>query len=490
MGSKNILQLHKKLTTKKSTSLYTDKLTTNPLKSKNKRPYSMSIEDAFFGDSGKGRITVEFNTLLAKKLRLFSLRYNGGANAGHECYIGNKIIVTHQLPIAIICDGATTMMGRGVVLHPQDLLTEIAEIKHQFGGKLPGKLYIDERAILSLDTHRALETVLNTYTTGGRGSTGRGIATAYGSFYERIAVTVKDLLSNNWKETFKSHYRLYEKLIAGFYTTSLADIDVARLSKPKETVGSEKAFLAKLQEHRAFLSEYTTPNGYTLLQTAWQNPKIGFTFEGAQGAGLDPFHGVYPDVTASRPASRNINDTTYNIIEPHDIAMRVAVMKTTYMSSVGKRILPTQYDKKQGAWIQQAFDEKGRSTGRLRDIYEVSIPLGKYFKIASGYDYLIATHLDASKKNTPIPIVTHYTHKKTKKEMPYLPFQDYLDQLDAHVVTFPGWDGEKAKLAKKPDQLPKETQQYLAFLSITIAPIALGTADPHIGNYISWIPRL
>lgn len=491
MDSKAITHIYKSLS-KKNTSVFTKNLPKNPLtQDKNKRPLSVSIEDAFFGDSGKGRVTVEFNQMLAKKGKLFSLRYNGGANAGHECYMDGKAIVTHQLPIAIIEEGATAIMGRGMVVHPDDLLKEIGEIEGQFGGKLPAKLLIDDRAILSLDTHRALETLLNQEHGGGRGSTGRGIATSYASFYERIAVTLKDLISERWEEIISAHYALYEKLTAGFEKDlTLKDIPVRVLGKQTRKVGSKKEFVERLSSARSQLRKYISPDVYAVLKDAWENPKQPFTIEGAQGGGLDPYHGVYPDTTASRPTSRNLNDTTYNIIEPTTIAMRLAVMKTTYMSSVGIRKLPTKQNQDEAIWFQKTFDEKGRSTGRLRDIYEVSIPIGRYIRKAGGFDYLVATHLDAAKVDQTINVVTHYTHKKTKKEMPYIPYQDYLDQLDARTVSFKGWDGEKVKDLKVPNELPYEARVYLSFLSKTIAQVVFGTTNPHLRKYISWIPTL
>lgn len=457
-----------------------------------KRPLSVSIEDAFFGDSGKGRITLEFCQLLSKKGNLYSLRFNGGANAGHECYIHGKPIVTHQLPIGVIQEGTTALMARGMVIHPQDLLTEITTIKDQFNGSLPGTLLIDERAPLSLDTHRALETAINSFTLGGRGSTGRGIATAYASIYERTQVTVRDLLLDNWKDTFKSHYQFMVKKTKGFGKEfALDSIPINRLGTTKKiSIGSEKQFLVALSDVREKLAEYTSSHISVSLHDAWTDPEIPFVIEGAQGAGLDPFHGVYPDVTSSRPMSRFVNDATYNVIMPDEISLRVAVMKTTYMSSVGQRKLPTHTKKAHEKWIQKTFDERGRSTGRLRDIYEVSIPIAQYLKKAAGYEYLAATHLDAAQKSQKIQVVTHYTHKKTGKEMPYLPYQDYLNDLSPHIVEFKGWSTKEVQKAKTPEQLPVAAKTFLSFLSQTIAPVIIGTTSPELGSYISWLPEL
>lgn len=489
-NSKQILKTYKSLVNSTVSNL--KPLKKNPIKNtkENFRPNCLSVEDVYFGDSGKGSIVAKFNEIMGKKnKKIFSLRYNGGGNAGHECLIDGKMVTTHQLPMGIVKENCTAIVSRGMLIHPEDLLTELNMVKQTLGC-IPGELLIDDRVSLGLDTHRALESALNFKTTGGRGSTGRGIATGYAAHYLRVPVTLKDLLASDWKERFKAHYQLFKTLVEGFGKDfELSKLDVSSYGKEKglkRKVGSEKEFLERLESIRLKMKKMSTDSMYYILRDAWNNTSTPITLEGAQGAGIDPYHGVYPDVTASRPMSRNINDSTYNIVLPENIPLRVAVMKTTYMSSVGRRVLPTVKDAKTEKWIQEAFDEKGRSTGRLRDIYPISIPIAHYLRIAAGYTHIAATHVDVSKTDVPIKVVTHYTHKKTGEETPYLPYQDHIDKLVANVVEFEGWDGEKVKNVKTPGRLPKPAKDYLSFLSETIAPIAIATTGPGLDDYIPW----
>ena len=156
------------------------------------------------------------------------------------------------------------------------------------------------------------------------------------------------------------------------------------------------------------------------------------------------------------------------------------------MSSVGTRRLPAVNDTATEEWIQQAFDEKGRSTGRLRDIYPISIPIAQYLKRAAGYRFSIATHLDASRCDTSINVITHYIDKAAGMEQPYLPYQDHLDQLSARTSSFEGWDGEAVKSARKFENLPASARQYINFLSQTIAPLVMVTTGPDLEDYIKW----
>jgi len=453
------------------------------------RPSVISIEDAFFGDSGKGAVTAKFNHILNQHKNLFTMRFNGGANAGHETYIHGKLIVTHQVPTGVVCEGATALMTRAMVLHPEDLLLELDQLRSQFNGTLPGRLVIDDRIILTLDTHRALESALNDLSTGGHGSTGRGIATGYASYYLRVPVMLRDLLSEDWEDNLRSHYRLFDALIAGFPDRTLSATAVATMAGgigSTRAVGDEDLFIKRLADIRSRIQPFASPRAFDLLQDAWNDPAIPITLEGAQGAGLDPFHGVYPDITASRPMSHNINDATYNIIRPQDIYFRTAVFKATYMSSVGTRRLPAPEDAGTEAWIQQAFDEKGRSTGRLRDIYPISIPIAGYLRRAAGYRFAIATHLDASRPDTDIDVITHYSDTATGAEQPYLPYQDHLDTLSAHTHTFKGWDGDAIKTIKAFEQLPETARLYIDFLSRAIAPLVMVTTGPDLEDYIRW----
>ena len=454
------------------------------------RPNVISLEDVFFGDSGKGSVTAKFNHILNKKNNLLSIRFNGGANAGHETLIHGKSIVTHQVPTGIVCEGATVLMSRAMVIHPEDLLFEIAQLRSQFNGSLPGRLQIDDRVTLSLDTHRALESALNDVSSGGRGSTQRGIATGYASHYLRIPVTLRDLLCEEWESRLRDHYRLFDVLISGFPDRTLATSSVTTMSHTpgeKRPVGDEAQFLKRLADIRELMRPFTTSQAYQLLQSAWDNLAVPITLEGAQGPGLDPYHGVYPDVTASRPMSHHINDAVYNIIHPDDIYFRAAVLKATYMSSVGTRHLPAEVDAENEKWIQQAFDEKGRSTGRLRDIYPISIPIAQYLRRAAGYRFTVATHLDASRPDVDIHVITDYTDAVSGEAQPYLPFQDHLDTLRAHSQRFTGWDGQAIKNARTFDQLPDTTRQYLDFLSTAIAPLIMLTTGPDLEECITWI---
>jgi adenylosuccinate synthase len=162
------------------------------------------------------------------------------------------------------------------------------------------------------------------------------------------------------------------------------------------------------------------------------------------------------------------------------------VMKTTYMSSVGIRKLPAEKDEEYEKWIQESFDERGRTTGRLRDIYPISIPIASYLRKAAGYNFIVATHLDASTNDRKIKVVIGYEDQKNGKDKPYLPYQDYLDTLKPKIVEFDGWDGSQAAQADTIGAIPQDARRYLAFLSAAIAPVSMCTFGPGLDEYLLW----
>lgn len=454
------------------------------------RPDSISIDDVFFGDGGKGAKTAKVNNMYREKGKeVFSLRANGGANAGHETFIDGKLVVTHQLPSGVLQEGITPVMSRGMVIHPRDLRLEIEDVKEQLGGKLPSDPLIDKWAILSLDTHRALEKAIKARTTGSSGSTAKGIAQGYTSFYDRTAVFVDDLMDDEWEPKLREHYRLIDTELTGFGDEfRLGNATVSGYDEP-QPVGSEDEFIEKLRKERGEIRPYVVDNMPEVIEDAWNDHSKAFTIEFGQGAGLDPWFGIYPDNTASRTTSRNLPDVTYGIVQPEDIQIRGTVFKTIYMSSVGIRKLPEIEDEEALSAIQQENREYGKTTGRPRPPKHVSIPLFQKMMAYSGDKLLLPTHLDAGKEGRDIAIITHYEDKDTGKEKPYLPFQKEMDKLVAKHVVFEGYDGKAAEQAQDPSELPPNLQLLLAFYYQTIRPLALGSTGPGVKDFVSWLPK-
>jgi len=104
-----------------------------------------------WGDEGKGKIV----DLLTDQASVVA-RFQGGHNAGHTLVIDGKKTVLHLIPSGILRDNVTCLIGNGVVLSPEALLKEMAEL-HEQGVPVRERLRISPACPLILPIHIALD---------------------------------------------------------------------------------------------------------------------------------------------------------------------------------------------------------------------------------------------------------------------------------------------------------------------------------------------
>ena len=107
------------------------------------------IVDAFWGDSGKGKVSA----WLARSLgATFAVRAGIGTNAGASVILpDDTVIKQRQLPTAWMNGFARVAVGSGVLVNPEVFLAEVAE----FG--LEGRAFVDGRCPVILPEHIAAE---------------------------------------------------------------------------------------------------------------------------------------------------------------------------------------------------------------------------------------------------------------------------------------------------------------------------------------------
>jgi adenylosuccinate synthase len=439
------------------------------------RKNSIAIGGGAFGDEGKGRLVDKFVSDYSKKGKVVVYRDNGGANAGHtvEFDNGNRVAL-HQLPSGVFIKDAYIVLGKNMVLHPGDLLEEIKEVEKVNNNK-QSNIMIDTMALLSLDIHRAYETVLKTWMDGGKGSTGRGIGPAYADLVYRNALRVRDLVLFD-ESKIKAHYSLYKALCLGL-GFDLAGVEVAALNKDsKIPVGSETEFVEKLKQQSKELEKYYK-DVFSFMEESWNDTSFYFVFEKAQGVGLDTRWGVYPDVTASDTTFSGIFSSTEGIVDPSEIEFRVSVIKATYMSSVGVRILPSMMEETLANKIREDAHEYGATTKRPRGIAYIDIPALRYFNKVGKANYLALTHMDIVYPNTPIKICTGYTING--KEVSYRPDQEYLNTVTPVFDELGTWSADEVSKARTKDELPENALKYISFLEREIGvPVMAITTGP------------
>lgn len=141
-----------------------------------------------WGDEGKGKI-VDWLAESAHGV----VRFQGGHNAGHTLWINGKKTILRLIPSGIMHEHVTCYIGNGVVLSPEALLTEIAELEAA-GLDVRSRLQISPACPLILPYHIAVDQAREKRKGDGKiGTTGRGIGPAYEDKVARRALRVQDL---------------------------------------------------------------------------------------------------------------------------------------------------------------------------------------------------------------------------------------------------------------------------------------------------------
>lgn len=295
-----------------------------------------------WGDEGKGKVV----DLLTEKVS-FVVRYQGGHNAGHTLVIDGETTVLHLIPSGILHENVTCVIGNGVVVSPEALLTEMRMLQDK-GIPVQDRLKISEACPLILPYHIALD-VAREHARGNKaiGTTGRGIGPAYEDKVSRRGLRVGDLFNaelfaTKLKEVMEYHNFMlteYYKSDALDYATVLKDaLAVADLFKSMVVDVTDE-----LEKARA--------KGLSIM------------FEGAQGTLLDIDHGTYPYVTSSNTTVGGV--ATGAGFGPLNIDYVLGIVKA-YTTRVGSGPFPTELDCEVGQHLGVKGHEFGATTGRKR----------------------------------------------------------------------------------------------------------------------------
>ncbi len=391
-----------------------------------------------WGDEGKGKIV----DLFSEKFDIV-VRYQGGNNAGHTIFIGEKKFVLKLIPSGILRPGKMAVIGNGLVLDPAALLSEIDGLESA-GIDVRNHLFISSRAHVLFPAHRMMEKMSE-----GRpgrisiGTTSRGIGPCYEDKIGRRGVRIADLLD---AAAFRAHYDsvMEEKAaIAKLFGIS-EEIDFARVREEYVQFGER---IRPMVRDTAVLLNHAIRAGKSLM------------FEGAQGTMLDIDHGTYPFVTSSNASAGGA--CTGTGVAPNRITGVIGVAKA-YVTRVGGGPFPTEALDGAGERIRERGKEFGAVTGRPRRCGWFDVPLMKYTADINGFDSLVVTKLDVLDEFEKIPVCVGYRIGGAEvTEMP--PTISEVEKIEPVYECMPGWGGSTFGIAEF-DELPVKAKDYLAFL--------------------------
>ena len=166
-----------------------------------------------WGDEGKGKVV----DLLTDEVKGV-VRFQGGHNAGHTLVIEGRKQVLRLIPSGILRDDVTCYIGNGVVLSPQALLSEIAELEAA-GVDVRNRLRISYACSLILPYHIALDQAREQARGDARiGTTGRGIGPAYEDKVARRGLRLEDLyVPDKLAERVREAAELHNFLLENYY---------------------------------------------------------------------------------------------------------------------------------------------------------------------------------------------------------------------------------------------------------------------------------
>jgi len=406
-----------------------------------------------WGDEGKGKLV----DLLTDDVAAV-VRFQGGHNAGHTLVIGDKKTVLHLIPSGILRDDVNCLIGNGVVLSPEALLTEMAVLETA-GVNIGGRLQISEACPLILPVHVGLD-LARERARGNKaiGTTGRGIGPAYEDKVARRGVRAGDLLTPDvFAEKLKELLDYHNFVLENYYKADAYDFQETydQLMQQAERI---KPMLIDVADK---LHNYSQ-QGENIL------------FEGAQGALLDIDHGTYPYVTSSNTTAGS--SASGSGMGPCDMDYVLGITKA-YTTRVGSGPFPTELNDEVGQYLGEKGHEFGATTGRERRcgwFDAVSLRRSARLNSLTG---ICLTKLDVMDGLKEVKICTAYKLNGELIDVPPIGAEKYA-QCEPVYETMPGWQGETVG-RKSMDGFPDGALAYVKRLEELVGvPIDIISTGP------------
>ncbi len=387
-----------------------------------------------WGDEGKGKV-IDY---LAGNVDSV-VRYAGGNNAGHTVVNEKGTFQLHLVPSGICWPDVYGIIGNGVVVDPDVLVNELAEIGSR--GIDISKLVISERAHVIMPYHVVLD-ALEEEARGDAaiGTTGRGIGPAYMDKTGRMGIRIGDLL--DWEALVPMVTQVLEHknaLITKVYGGKALALDDV---------------LAKCRIWADHMAPYAMATEQLVQDLLGQNKRV--LLEGAQGTLLDIDHGSYPYVTSSSPS---IGGACTGLgLNPQAIKGVLGVFKA-YSTRVGSGPMPSEITDDEAEEIREKAQEFGVTTGRARRIGWFDGVAAKYSQLINGFTGIVLTRLDILDEFDSVKVCVGY--EVSGERLDRFPANTgLLARCKPVFEEMPGWDKPTAS-ATELSQLPENALAYV-----------------------------
>jgi adenylosuccinate synthase len=415
-----------------------------------------AIVGANWGDEGKGKIT----DMLAEKSDIV-IRFQGGANAGHTIINDYGRFALHILPSGTFYPHITNIIGNGVALDIQKLVSELDSITGQ--GVPAPNLIVSERAQLLMPYH-VLQDAYEEERLGGKafGSTKSGIAPFYSDKYAKIGIQVADLFDEDrLRERLTNAVSIKNILFEHMYHKPLLDVE---------------ELLSQLLELREKLRPYVG-DAVSFVHNALKEGKT-VLLEGQLGSMKDPDLGICPMTTSSHTLAGF--GCVGAGVPPTAIEDVICVTKA-YSSCVGSATEPfiSEVTGDAGDELRRRGGDKGEfgaTTGRPRRVGWFDAVATKYGCMVQGTTQVALTCLDVLGYLDQIPVCTGYEVDGEVTDV--FPVPAKLGRAKPVFEYLPGWKCDIRGITDY-EALPQAAKNYVDFLEEKIGyPITLVSTGP------------
>jgi len=414
----------------------------------------MVIIGTQWGDEGKAKM-IDFFSLTADII----IRYQGGANAGHTVVANGVKHIFHLIPSGILHPEKVCVIGNGVVLDPEQLLSELDSLDRQ-GIDAKSRLLVSDSAHLILPYHKVIDEAMEDTRSDKIGTTKRGIGPCYADKALRIGIRVGDIFDDEFLvDRIKTALEVKNPQLEKIY------------NRP---AFKAEEIISRLRDFRERISANVINTQIYIYNAMRMKKKI--LLEGAQGVALDIDHGTYPFVTSSNTTIGGA--LTGTGLSPFDIDKIVGITKA-YVTRVGEGPFPTEDLGDEGNNLRIQGDEFGSTTGRPRRCGWFDLEIMKYSRRVNGLTSLALTKLDVLSGFKKIKVAVAY--EKNGKKLDYFPSSGH-GQIKPVYIEMKGWH-EDISTCRSYDSLPSEARDYVNFIRESLEiPISIVSVGPDREN--------
>ena len=461
-----------------------------------------------FGDEGKGTIT----DFLARRHQLkLNVRYNGGAQAGHNVVTSDgRWHCFAQFGAATFNPGVETFLSREMVIEPSNLLAENEVLIAKGVTDALDRLIVDEEATLIAPYQKMIGRMKEVARGKNRfGSCGVGVGEAVRDRDRGMGITVRDIKNGTWTGKMAAIYEMRneeaKKLLKDHPSAELEEIynyfnDRSALNRFWESCRQlfRSGSVVRVVSAGGGSASGGKGDGVLRDMISNQQPMI---FEGAQGALLDPEQGFAPHVTKTR--STQIN--AIRMIGEDKEIQRIGVMRA-YGHRHGAGPFVTETDFMWNA-LHDTHNTENRWQGRFRTGWLDLVAIRYGLKINGKVDRLAITNLDMlSEVREEKVICANYKYSGDLKELDHCAVWEKLDKDSAKILElkipskefvasgrfarmlercrpltyerFGGWRDDISSV-RDFSALPWQAREYLNFIESSLGvPIGIVSVNP------------